>query len=79
MPAAYKGYFAAEMRNLTYPGEGEAALAVIRAFAAYDRLDATIRALERGGKHAEAIELCIGLGAEKSNAAFDRFDKAKDR
>jgi hypothetical protein len=32
--------------------------------------------LERGGKHAEAVTLCIGTETGQSNWAFDRFDKA---
>src|ERR1700744_5539970 len=49
---------------------------MIREFAAYDRIDAQIRKLEQSGKHAEAIQLCIGSGENESNAAYDRFDKA---
>ena len=75
-PASYKGYFADELRNITFPGEGEAALKMIRAFAAYDKVDGQIRALERGGKHAEAVQLCIGSGVNESNATFERFDTA---
>ena len=76
VPSAYKGYFADELRNITFPGEGPAALEVVRAFAAYDKIDTKIRALELGGKHADAVDLCIGAGDGKSNAAFDRFDAA---
>jgi hypothetical protein len=76
MPAQYQGFFATEMRNITFPGEREAALAMIRAFAAYDTIDGTIRRLERGGHHAEAVEKCIGVGARDSNAAFAAFDVA---
>jgi hypothetical protein len=76
VPSAYKGYFAEELRNLTFAGEGQAALEMVRAFAAYDKIDTKIRALELGGKHADAVDLCIGTGDQKSNAAFDRFDAA---
>lgn len=76
LPDNYKGYFADELRNVTFPGERDAALKMIRAFAAYDKIDGAIRTLERSGKHAEAVAKCIGLGADDSNAAFDRFDKA---
>src|SRR5262249_48725621 len=62
--------------NITFPGEREAATRMIREFARYDVIDGRIRALEQGGKHAEAINLCIGLGADQSNAVFDRFDRA---
>ncbi len=42
----------------------------------YDRIDGKIRGLEANGHHDDAVQLCIGTGAEESNAAFDRFDKA---
>jgi hypothetical protein len=76
VPGGYKGLFATEMRNITFPGEREAGVKMIRAFAAYDKIDGAIRAFERTGKHGEAVQLCIGLGALESNAAFDRFDQA---
>lgn len=76
LPAGYKGLFADELGNLTFPGEGQAALRMVRAFGEYDRLDQRMRTLERAGKHDQAIDLCIGNGADQSNAAFERFDKA---
>jgi hypothetical protein len=76
VPDRYKGLFADEMRNITFTGEREAAVKMIRAFAAYDKIDGTVRTLERTGKHADAVQLAIGLGALESNATFDRFDKA---
>jgi hypothetical protein len=76
VPPSYQGLFATEMRNITFPGERDAALAMIGAFAVYDGIDVQIRASERAGKHADAVELCIGTGAQQSNAAFDRFHKA---
>jgi hypothetical protein len=76
LPKEYTGYFAAELGNITFPGEKEAALKMIREFAGYDRIDAQMRKLEQSGKHADAIQLCIGSGENESNAAYDRFDKA---
>jgi hypothetical protein len=76
VPDGYQGFFATEMRNITFAKERPAALAMIRAFAEYDAIDAQIRTAERAGKHADAVELCIGTGAQQSNAAFDRFYKA---
>jgi hypothetical protein len=76
LPATYKGYFADELRNITFAGEREAAVKMVRAFASYDSVDGQIRALERSGKHADAVQLAIGSGANESNAAFGRFDEA---
>jgi hypothetical protein len=76
VPKDYKGFFGDEMRNITFDGERDAAVKMINAFAAYDKIDGRIRAFERASKHAEAVELCIGARDDQSNAAFDRFDKA---
>jgi hypothetical protein len=79
IPAAYQGFFAMEMRNITFRGEREAALQMIKSFAAYDNIDGKIRAAEQAGKHADAVELAIGTGKDQSNAAFERFDTALRR
>ncbi len=76
VPGNYQGFFAVEMRNITFAGEREAALRMIQGFAAYDKIDGKIRAAEQAGRHADAVELCIGSGKDQSNAAFERFDGA---
>jgi hypothetical protein len=76
LPAGLSGLFADELRNITFPGEREAAVKMAVAFGAYDRLDEQIRDLERAGKHEKAVDLCIGAGSDQSNAAFERFDLA---
>jgi hypothetical protein len=76
LPVGYKGLFADEIANVTFPGEREAAIRMVKAFGDYDRIDQRMRLLERSGKHDQAVELCIGNAADQSNAAFDRFDKA---
>jgi hypothetical protein len=73
VPASYTGYFADEMRNITFPGERAAAAKMVEAFAEYDKIDGKIRATERAGRHADAVELCIGGGDRQSNAVFGRF------
>lgn len=76
LPASFKGYFADELNNITFSGEQDAAINMAMLFGEYHRVDAQIRALEQAGKHAQAVDLCIGLGDKQSNATFDRFDKA---
>jgi hypothetical protein len=76
VPQQYQGLFADEMRNITFPGERDAALKMIHAFAKYDAIDVKIRKLEADHKHDAAVELCIGSGADESNAAFDEFGDA---
>jgi hypothetical protein len=72
----FAGYLADELNNITFAGEREAAVDTLLRFEEYLGLDRQIRQLERGGKHREAVELCIGTQKGESNWAFDRFDKA---
>jgi hypothetical protein len=75
-PDGYAGLLWDELANITFDGEGRAALDALESFHTYYAIDARIRALEEIGKHADAVELCIGTRPDESNAAFDRFDKA---
>jgi hypothetical protein len=70
------GYLGDELKNITFPGEREAALSTLDDFVEYVRIDGMIRRLQETGKHAEAIELCIGTKMGQSNWAFDQFDQA---
>jgi hypothetical protein len=74
-----KGMLWDEVRNITFPGEYDAAVDTLNAFARYFAIDGTMRNLKRAGKDAQAIELCIGTRTDESNAAFDRFDQAVQR
>jgi hypothetical protein len=69
------GYLAKELNNITFPGEREAAVETLNLFIEYLRIDGRIRVLQRSGKHADAIRLCIGTNEGESNWAFDRFDQ----
>jgi hypothetical protein len=75
-PDTYKGYFGDELRNITFQGEKEAALKMIRAFAAYDKVDGAMRSLEKNNRHAEAVQKGIGMGPDESGSAIEHFDKA---
>jgi hypothetical protein len=71
-----KGFIGVELNNITYPGEREAALDLLRTFIDYIEIDRKIRELERAGRHAEAFALCVGTAPGQSDWAFARFDKA---
>ncbi len=75
LPPGTKGYFAREMGNITFDGERDAALQMIRAFGVYYGDDRKIRALEHAGKHDAAVAYCISMAPGDSNWAFDQFDK----
>jgi CHASE3 domain sensor protein len=72
----FKGRFADEMNNITFPGELEAATQMLRTHAQYYALDAQIRSLETSGQHAAAVALCTGYAVGQSNWAFAQFDAA---
>ena len=71
-----KGFIGVELNNITYPGEREAALDLLRTFIDYTEIDRKIRDLERAGRHAEAFALCVGTAPGQSDWAFAQFDKA---
>jgi hypothetical protein len=73
---AFRGFLWDELANVTFEGEADAAIRTIRAFQTYYAIDGRIRALEQSGRHADAVELCIGTRPDESNAAFDKFDHA---
>jgi hypothetical protein len=72
----FSGYLADELNNITFTGERDAAINTLLRFEEYLGLDTEIRRLERGGKHKEAVDFCIGTQEGQSNWSFDRFDKA---
>jgi hypothetical protein len=75
LPASFRGYLADELRNITFTGELQAAADTVRLFDDYLQLDGQIRSLENSGRHAQAVEFCIGYQKGQSNYAFDQFDK----
>src|SRR5262249_25881790 len=74
-----KGYLADELKNITFPGERQAAEDAVGKFDRYLAVDTQIRKWEKEGRHEEAIRLCIGYKPGESNWAFDQFDKALDQ
>ena len=74
--ADFKGYLADELKNITFPGELEAATATLEYYREYLQADKKIRALEEEGRHAEAIRFCLSYGEGGSNFLFGKFDDA---
>ena len=73
------GLLVDEARNVTFVGEADAANAAIAAASGYLASDDHVRALEKQGKHAEAVESAIGTGVDAARATFDRLDAALQR
>jgi hypothetical protein len=67
------GLFSEELNNLTFPGERRLAADTLQSFADYLKVDKQIRQLNRSGKVAEAIALCVGTKPGESNWAFGRY------
>ena len=74
--AQVDGFLDAEMKNITFVGEGEPAREAVAEFAAYRKVDRQIRDLERSGKHEAAIALCTGNAPGQSDYVFKLFDDA---
>jgi hypothetical protein len=71
----FGGYLGAEFRNITFPGERQAALATLLAFQRYERDDRTMRALAAKNL-AAAVGYDIGTAADQSDWAFNQYDAA---
>lgn len=69
----FTGLLADQVKNITFAGEREATVKNLTTLGTYITIDKQIRQLERSGKHAEAIALCLGNQPEQSNWAFDEF------
>ena len=70
----FQGYIANELNNITFPGERDAALAMLQDYAVYMGLDAQIRSFEQAGRHQDAIALDTGTQQGQSDWAFSQFD-----
>jgi hypothetical protein len=71
----FGGYLGAEFRNITFPGEREAAVATLLAFQRYERDDRTMRALSKSNL-AAAVAYDIGTASSQSDGAFSQYDAA---
>jgi hypothetical protein len=70
------GLLGDELANITFPGEEAAARRTAMGWQTYLAIDARIRLLERAGKHAEAVALCMGTHEGESDWAFEQFNAA---
>jgi len=75
----FGGYLATELRNVTFPSEGQAALDTLRGFGQYQTTHAQIMMLVKQGRYAEATALTTGTGIDQAGGVFDTFDRALSR
>jgi hypothetical protein len=71
----FGGYLGAEFRNITFPGERQAAVAALLAFQRYERDDRTMRALAAEDL-AAAVAYDTGTAPGQSDGAFNQYDAA---
>ncbi|MGK4584023.1 hypothetical protein [Kitasatospora sp. HPMI-4] len=74
----FDGFLGDELRNITFPGEGEAAEKVLADYRQYQRDDQRIRELYAQGRLKEAVTYDTGTAAGQSNADFDVLSGAMD-
>ena len=72
----FGGEYGREFHNITFAGEGAAAMKTLLAFQAYQVDDRKIRALVAQGRIEDAIAYCTSLAPGGSNADFNAHDAA---
>lgn len=72
----FTGRLADELRNVTFPGERDAAMGALTTLENYLKLDAQVRTLERSGHHGAAVDLSVNTNQGGAAWAFRRFDTA---
>ncbi|MFC5643880.1 hypothetical protein [Kitasatospora cinereorecta] len=72
----FGGFLGAELGNVTFPGEQDAAERVLTAFQQYQRDDRVMRDLLDKGRLKDAVTFNTGLAAGQSNADFTALDNA---
>ncbi|GAA2242353.1 hypothetical protein GCM10010430_24910 [Kitasatospora cystarginea] len=74
----FDGFLGDELRNITFPGEGEAAEKVLTDYHQYQRDDREIRQLSVQGRLKEAVTYDTGSAPGQSNADFGLLSDALD-
>jgi hypothetical protein len=77
LDARYTGYLADALRNVNYgTPELDVTLGVLGSLAAFEQVDAQMRALEKNNQHAEAIALNTGSESNQGAWAFEQVERA---
>jgi hypothetical protein len=72
----FKGYLADELRNITFTGEREAALAAVQAWSRYSETDQQTAVLETNNRHSDAVALHLYEEPSGGLGAATRVDQA---
>lgn len=76
VPELFQGYIAAELRNITFEGEREAAVEMLQQYAHYIAVVRGLRETDRRGEHPKAVALCLGDSSDQARGALTAFDAA---
>jgi serine/threonine protein kinase len=76
IPEGLDGYLAAALRNVTFEGERESAVATVDRFSDYLDIAARVRRLTADGQHKDAVALCVGRGPGQGTQALAEFNTA---
>jgi hypothetical protein len=71
----FGGYLGAEFRNITFPGERQAAVATLLAWQQYEKDDRTLRTMAKANL-AAAVAYDTGTAPDQSDGAFNHYDTA---
>ena len=71
-----KGYLADELRNITFTGEREAALAAVQTWSRYSEIDQQTAVLETNNRHTDAVSLHLSKERSGGLGAAASFDQA---
>jgi hypothetical protein len=72
----FKGFLPDELRNITFTGEREAALAAVQTWSRYREADQQSAVLETNNRHADAVSLHLSKEASGGLGTASRFDQA---
>jgi hypothetical protein len=70
---AFGGYLGTELNNVTFPGEGPAALAATQAYQAYEQSDRVLRETAQSGNLTGAIAFDTGSGPAQSDGIYTDY------
>jgi hypothetical protein len=75
----FGGYLGNELSHISYPGERDAAVKAVDAWAAYINIDKQMRDLMQAGAPAQATYFNTRFLQDQSSLAFNQFDQAISR
>lgn len=75
----FGGYLGEELSHISYPGERDAAIKAVDAWAAYINIDSQMRDLMKAGNTGQASYFNVHFLQGQSSLAFNQFDQAISR